>query len=239
MYGKDELNPECVDLIRKGVDLTDRNDTLGKAYDADVKVREGLEAEREAKTLAMHQQLKELEEKILSIEEPYDKKISELNDKNGKRRQEMDSNLIVINFLAGEKMLKAGITTMEQAMTYMNLCAGKHYGDEESREVKHTRGNNIHVWCFGDHCDHEKIYVAFGKTNMLSALSVEKADHIGDYTTNDEYGMRKVKDFETKTTHKSYYRTGVCMREWLDPELVEWSTGMRLSEKIEFFRRLR
>lgn len=237
MYGEDKLNPERVEMIKKGVDLTDENDTLSKAYDADKKVEEKLEAEKVAKTKTMHEQLAELQKEIEATEKPYDEKINEIRGKNNKRRQKMNSNLIVMNFLAGEKMLKAGITTMEQAMTYMNLCTGKHFGDEESREVKHTRGN-IKVWCIGDHWENEKLYIAIGKTNMLSALSVEKANHIGDYTTNDEYGMKRVKNFETKTTHKSHYRTGVCMREWLDPELVEWSTGMRLSEKIEFFRRL-
>ena len=188
--------------------------------------------EMEAKTESLRKEIEKLENKITEIEKPI-LKLQQTAEKEIELQQKAERDIeMARNIAFATELLKDGITTKDKAIQYIGLYIGRSYCTDTVREVKHERGADIKVWAFKSNWDY-MYYFAVKKGAMVSALKVEKARHAGDTTTTHSHGCKKVADFDKKV-QQIWSREGICMREWLNKDLVKW-TGMNETEVIEFW----
>jgi predicted RNase H-like nuclease (RuvC/YqgF family) len=194
------------------------------------------EAGLDSLTNELYRQLRELEEKINVIKEPWDEKIRTFKRSAGEQKDKLWKLDRAIDFRKAQNMLVPGITTQMLAVEFIGFCTGKKIvGDV--REVKHNRGKDIHVWAFKGYYGEHLVYIATGKKKMLSAIIVQKSQHVGNYIRNKDFGCKIDPKIKEKSKYHSSYREGLCLNEWLDKALVEW-IGMDFKIKVEFWNNI-
>ena len=197
------------------------------------------EAEMESATKELYNKIVKLQEEAEKIEAPYKKKIEGYRGRGCEIEGQVNVTRKALRLHEAKDLLQKGIETKDDFARYLEAILDLRVAKkaEDIREVKHSRGKDIHVWSWKTYYGENVAYLALTKGKVLAGLTSEKAKYIGDYTTNHEYGCKVADDIKEKSKYRSSYRTGACLHEWLDPDLVKW-TGLSDKEQIEFWNRI-
>ena len=114
-----------------------------------------------------------------------------------------------------------GVPSIERMQ---ELCKFIHF--ESVRFIKHDSRLDVSTYGFTDYG--KVVYVAFKGGKLISALRVDKASHRGDTTYTYAYGIKEI-----SKDSGGFSRHGYSMREWMNPEYVQY-IGMTPKEKDEF-----
>ena len=167
------------------------------------------------------------------------KNLKEIETKLAKLRDELIQPKLNVVDIAEKAMWKAqsterkaeGLDMLYGQQTFERMVIlGKHmrsfWGKPKVRAIRNDRRLTTMTYGFTQEGGDETWYLAFVCGMLISALHVRKAQHRGDTTYTTAYGVTEV-----KKPNSGYSRRGYSMREWMNPDYVQYR-GLTAEEKV-------